>query len=312
MIALLAGTGALPGVIAARLMADGRAPLVCALQGFPPEVPEELVTLTYRLETFGTLLRDLTAMGVTEVCLAGAIRRPAVDPAAIDAATAPLIPRLSKALAKGDDGALRIVITLLEEAGLTVCAAHDLVPDLLPDPGVATAVTPTQDQRADATLGEATVAEMGKGDSGQACVVRAGKVIAREGPDGTDAMLRGLDAPARKPMADDPFFWAVDVAADLLGEAADWLSGPDAPERDDDPGPVPQGGLLFKAPKPGQDRRADLPVIGPSTAVNAAAAGLDGIVIEAGGVIVLDVLQVIATLDAHGMFLWVRPRRGTA
>ena len=69
-----------------------------------------------------------------------------------------------------------------------------------------------------------------------------------------------------------------------------------------------RGAILFKAPKPGQDRRADLPVIGLRTAMNAAAAGLAGIVIEADGVMVLDRAGVIDVLDAQGMFLWVRPR----
>lgn len=66
--------------------------------------------------------------------------------------------------------------------------------------------------------------------------------------------------------------------------------------------------ILYKAPKPGQDWRADLPVIGPDTAGLAAKAGLAGIVIEAGGVMVLDQPTVIETLDAAGLFLWVRER----
>jgi len=67
-----------------------------------------------------------------------------------------------------------------------------------------------------------------------------------------------------------------------------------------------RGGILFKAPKPGQDRRADLPVIGPDTARNVVAAKLSGIVIEDGGVMVLDLPQVRRILDAAGAFLWVR------
>jgi DUF1009 family protein len=42
--------------------------------------------------------------------------------------------------------------------------------------------------------------------------------------------------------------------------------------------------------------------------MKAAEAGLDGIVIEAGGVILLDREQVIRVLDSMGMFLWVRAR----
>lgn len=70
--------------------------------------------------------------------------------------------------------------------------------------------------------------------------------------------------------------------------------------------PDGDGGLLFKAPKPGQDRRADLPAIGPDTVAKVAAAGLGGIVIAAGGVMVLERARVLATCDRSGLFLWVR------
>ena len=50
-----------------------------------------------------------------------------------------------------------------------------------------------------------------------------------------------------------------------------------------------------------------MPLIGPDTAMKAADAGLSGIVISSGGVMVLDLPQVVAILDAQGMFLWVHP-----
>ena len=50
----------------------------------------------------------------------------------------------------------------------------------------------------------------------------------------------------------------------------------------------------------------DLPLIGPGTVMGAAEAGLAAIVIEAGGVMVLDQPQVRALCDAHGISLWVR------
>ena len=67
----------------------------------------------------------------------------------------------------------------------------------------------------------------------------------------------------------------------------------------------PVGAFLYKAPKPGQDRRADLPVIGPETARNAIQHGLSGIVIAQGGVMVLDRAAIGAELDTAGGFLWV-------
>ena len=70
--------------------------------------------------------------------------------------------------------------------------------------------------------------------------------------------------------------------------------------------PDGQGGILFKAPKPGQDRRADLPAVGPPTVELAAQAGLSGIVLEAGSVIVLEQEEVVAACDRLGLFLWLR------
>ena len=90
MLALLAGTGALPGAI----LAHRPEALVCEMAGVPVTVPEGTHRLGYRIETLGTLLADLRARGLNEICLAGAMTRPEIDPGAIDAATAPLVPRI--------------------------------------------------------------------------------------------------------------------------------------------------------------------------------------------------------------------------
>lgn len=265
MLALIAGTGALPTEVARAVSPQ---PLVCALEGHEPDRLE--VDLPFRLETLGGLLAELKARGVTRVCLAGAIRRPQVDPAAIDAATLPLVPVLMQALQSGDDGALRAVIGIFEQAGFEVVAAHQAAPDLLLPPGVPTQAQPTEEDRTEARRGAEIVAAMAAADIGQACAVYRGQALAVEGAFGTDWMLSSLAA------------------------------------RPDDG----HGGLLFKAPKPGQDRRADLPTIGPETVRAAAGAGLTGLVIEAGGVIVLDRAGVIAACDRLGLFLWAREPQG--
>ena len=300
MIALLAGTGALPGLLAKRLQQTGEVPLICEMAGFPPEVPDDLPRLRFRIETLGSCLATLRRMGVTRLCLAGAVRRPSVDPAAIDAAAAPLVPRLQAALTKGDDGTLRGIMAILEEEGFTILAAQDIAPDLLPPPGILTRAKPSPEHRGDAPLAERQLAAMGRADLGQTCVLRAGVVVAQEDDAGTDALLARLAQPSRDAdNSSDPVSWLMDTASDMLGDAADWLSNV-APE-----GPA-SGGMLFKGPKPGQDRRADLPVIGPETARGAIRAGLAGIVIEAGGVMVLHLQEVLTLLDNAGLFRWVR------
>lgn len=294
-LALICGQGRLPRIVAEALSPR---PLVCVLSGFAPDGLR--ADLTFHLETLGSLLDTLYHRGVTRVCLCGAIRRPPIDPSRLDAKTAPLVPRLQTALTSGDDGALRIVMALFEEAGFEVVAAHALVPDLLPPAGVVTLKSYNAQNAVEARLGERMIAAMGARDAGQACVVRGDAVVAREDAAGTDAMLTRL---ARDRQAGsggfltNPVNAASDMFGGLLGDATDWLTGASTAET---------GGVLFKAPKPGQDRRADLPAIGASTPDSVAAAGLSGIVIEAGGVMILDRAKTVARCDALGLFLWVR------
>lgn len=290
MLALIAGRGDLPGRVAAA--AEGPV-LICALEDQPPQsvTPE----VTFRLETLGTLLLELGNRGVTEVCFAGGIDRPRLDPARLDAETAPLVPFLKEALELGDDGALRVVIALFEQTGFAVRGAHEVAPEIVAAPGIPTARAPRQSHRDDALAGDAALREMGAADEGQACIIRKGQVIAREDAAGTDAMLRRFALA----WPDRPALFAGD---ELTAGGAAWL----ADLRDGVDDAQAFGAILFKSPKPAQDRRADMPTIGLETALLAAQAGFDGIVITAGEVIVLDQAQVIAVLDAMGMFLWVR------
>jgi DUF1009 family protein len=63
------------------------------------------------------------------------------------------------------------------------------------------------------------------------------------------------------------------------------------------------GGVLVKAPKPGQDRRIDLPAIGPQTIAGAANAGLAGIAVVAGGGIMAEPDRVAQAADRAGIFI---------
>jgi hypothetical protein len=63
------------------------------------------------------------------------------------------------------------------------------------------------------------------------------------------------------------------------------------------------GGVLVKVKKPGQETRVDLPVIGPATVANAAAAGLRGIAVEAGAALVVDRAAVVEAADRAGLFV---------
>lgn len=64
-----------------------------------------------------------------------------------------------------------------------------------------------------------------------------------------------------------------------------------------------EGGVLVKLLKPGQEKRADMPTIGPATVMNAHAAGLKGIAFEAAHTLITDREACVAAADQLGLFL---------
>ena len=266
-LALMAGTGALPAAVIAALPTR---PLVCVLDGYGPAgvTPD----LTFRLERLMPLLRALSDQGVTEVAFAGAVQRPRLDPSLFDAATAGLVPRLLAAMQSGDDATLRAFIGIFEEEGFTIRGLADLAPALLPGPGLLAGILTEQDQ-ADASRAAAIVTALGTVDVGQGACVAQGLCLAVEALPGTDAMLAQV----------------ANLPAALR------------------PNPAHGRGLIYKAPKPGQDTRIDQPALGVQTLINAAAAGLGGVVFQAGSVICLDLPAMQAQAAALNLFLWSRP-----
>ncbi|MFK7762843.1 MAG: LpxI family protein [Roseobacter sp.] len=260
MLALISGRGALPAYVAE---ASPQKPLICVLEGFEPDRLE--ADITFRLEHLGTLLKNLKARGVREVCFCGAIERPPFDPKALDAATLPLVPVIVKAMGSGDDAALRAVMTVFEAQGFSVRAAHDIAPGLLAPEGMLTSLQPDDAMQADVIRADAILTALSPLDVGQGCVVGAGQVWAIETIGGTDHMLSSLPGGAQKVRA-----------------------------------------VLVKTPKVGQDVRADLPTIGPDTIDAVVTAGLAGIVITAGAVILLDAEVTCHRAQEAGLVLWSR------
>ena len=265
MLAIVGGSGRLPDILA-QAVPD-------AVRFAPEGVPfgrEVNSAMTFRFERLGSLVEELRGGGVRDVVFAGAMRRPQLDLSSLDPFTQSALSRIGASLQQGDDSLFRGVIAVFEGAGFRVIAAHDVIPDLLPPRGVATAAAPTDEDRSDADRGFAILHALGPFDVGQGCVVGQGQVLAIETVAGTDWMLAIL-------------------AGDVPGRPAGDRTG-----------------VFCKAPKSGQDRRIDMPAIGPRTVAAIAAARLRGIVVQAGAVIVLDREETVAAADAAGLFLWAR------
>jgi DUF1009 family protein len=273
-LGIVAGTGALPRLIAEDCARRGEPCLVLVFDGIALDWTGAHATARMPFEKPGRLLAALRKAGCSRVTFAGGMTRPRLDPLRFDLTALRLAPRVLPLLRKGDDAMLRGFARILEAEGFAVVPPHSVLEGLLAPEGVPTRAQPGEADRADAGRAAALVRAIGAADAGQGAVVAQGQALGLETVQGTDAML------------------------DFVARTA----GPHRPD------PAGGRGVLLKAPKPGQDWRADLPAIGPETMRRAAAAGLAGVVVEAGGVLVLGLAETVAEADRLGLFLWGRAR----
>lgn len=264
-VGILAGGGPLPGQVARAVEQAGGRVFIIGFQGFAePEVIGHWPHRMVRLAAAGEILSSLHAHGCRDLVLIGPVRRPSLVSLRPDATGARILTRIGKALFAGDDGLLGAIVRVLGEEGFTIRGAHEFLPGSVARRGPLGVVIPDAAARSDIALGRHVVRQLGQLDIGQGCVVQGGLVLAVEALEGTDRMLERVAS----------------------------LRQPDRP-----------GGVLVKMAKPGQERRADLPTIGPRTIAGVMAAGLRGIAMEAGATLITDPAACTAMADEAGLFL---------
>lgn len=267
-LGLIAGGGALPRLVAEACAAEGRLGSVIALSGFA--YPADYDQPTVRtIGQFGHVIRDLKAAGCDAVCFAGIVTRPDFRSFVPDLEGAKLLPRLLGAAVRGDDALLRVVVDAFESQGFQVVGADTLSSSLLATEGRIGGDAAMEPHQGDITKAMQIAAAIGVIDAGQGAVVCDGLVLALEAQEGTDAMLR------------------------RVAELPENIRGIKGSPR----------GVLAKRPKPQQERRIDLPVVGVATVERAAAAGLAGIAVEAGAALILGREAVDEAARRHGIFV---------
>jgi DUF1009 family protein len=269
-LALIAGGGALPVSVAGRCEVEGRPVFVIRLAGFADPHLARYPGIEAGLAEFGRILSAMKKADCQAVCLAGTVSRPDFNTLKPDLKGATLLPGIIAAATRGDDALLRKILSVFEGEGFAVEGADDVLGGETLPAGALGAVTPTPAQLADLHKALHVAEKSGELDIGQGAVVCDGLVLAVEAQEGTDAML-----------------------ARVAGLPADLRGSPSDPK-----------GALGKAPKPIQDLRVDMPVMGARTVEMAAAAGLAGVGGVAGKLIVLDRAAMIEAADRLGLYIW--------
>jgi|SRR5579862_558067 len=269
-IALICGGGSFPRAVADAIARRGRRPVMFAIKGWADsKVIEQYPHHWIALGQLGRFCRLARAEHCHDVLFIGTLLRPAIRDLRLDWPTVRAMPRIIRSFRGGDDHLLSGVANILADAGLRIIAVHDVAPEILVPDGVLGRCQPSARDRADIARAFEVLAALGPFDIGQGAVVADNNVLAVEAAEGTDNMLSRLIELRRHGR----------VTA------------------------RPGIGVLAKAPKPSQDRRFDLPAIGPRTIEYAARAGLAGVAVAAGSAIIADAAETIAVADRAGIFL---------
>ena len=267
-LGLIAGGGALPVVIARNQVEAGGALFVVALENEADaaifDFPHQVSALGH-LKAAADLLLDA---GCEDLVIIGSIQRPNIEKLDFDEGGHWFLEQVMAGKHSGDDQLLKVLIAYFEMRGLTVQPAHAYLGTQTGKAGPQTSHDHAAYQ-ADIDRGIAVARVTGAEDIGQSVAVGRRLVLAIEGPEGTDGMLRRLQ----------------DLSPEFTGAAE------------------AKSGVLVKLPKPQQDRRVDLPALGVRTVELAAAAHLAGIVYEAGGALFDDFEAVVARAEKEGLFL---------
>lgn len=273
-LVVLAAGGHVPIEVAAAAQASGRDVFVIGLEG---DADPGIAAFPHAIAKWGQIGRVeelIRERGARDLVVIGTVaRRPDFSSMSVDLGTLRYLPRLIKGLVGGDDTVMANFARYAEERGFRIVGVHEVAPALIATPGAIAGRTPAGALLDDANIALDAARQIGHLDAGQAAVVVNARVVALEGAEGTDAMVERVRA--------------------LRDNGRVKWSG--------------RAGVLGKHAKPQQDLRLDMPAIGPQTVEVVARAGLAGIAVEAGRVMVISRAETVALAEKAGVFIYARP-----
>ena len=273
-LGIICGSGTVPYAVADTVMRRGQSVVLFALRGWADAAAVKAYPHHWiALGQFGRFCRLAGAERCRDLVLVGGLIRPSIMQLRLDWGTLMRMPMIIRSFRGGDDHLLSGVGRMFENAGFRVVGAHEVAPEITAPVGALGRIRPDAAAEDDIGHGFALLTAMSAFDVGQAAVIAGHRVLAIEAAEGTDAMLDRITAMRRA--------GRIALAAGV--------------------------GVLVKAPKRRQDRRFDLPSIGPDTIARAAAAGLAGIAVVARATIVAEPQRLVEVADRAGLFVVGHP-----
>lgn len=281
-LCIIAGGGMLPYHVYSSCLKAGIAVHIIALEGEFEEILQTTSSSTYEstpptaaIDFFpayraSKIIARIKQLGIEHVTFAGRIRRPnhlaklILDPLGRD-----LLKRLTIIGRNTDDTILRTVIAIFEENGLKVLPPESLSSEIRIEPGPLTICRPQPADLETIGRGCTILNTLAPFDIGQGLIIASGGlVIGIEAAEGTQKLIR------------------------RCGEIIKQKHSPISTA------------ILVKLSKRGQDKRIDLPAIGPDTISACRESGVIGIAVAAGESVIVERSTTLALADEGGLFVY--------
>ncbi|MCP4923305.1 MAG: LpxI family protein [bacterium] len=265
-LGIIAGEGSLPRQVVETCTAQNRPCCVLGLQGFfdPLTLPEGTPFTIVPCGRVEEGLAFLRQHKAEDLVFCGRVTRPKLKDLSVDRLGAKWLVRVMPHFFR-DDGLLRAVAKEFENEGFSLLSVGDILAsqDMISE-GLLTSCSPSKEALEDIKRGFEVLHALGLQDVGQSIIVQQGIVLGIEAIEGTNSLI------------------------DRVSPYVD---------------PQNAEAVLVKAAKKGQTRQADLPVVGPDTIDHGVQAGLKGMALEAGSVILIDRKNLIEKAEKEGFFI---------
>ena len=139
---------------------------------------------------FGQILKILKESNCKKVLFAGKVKKPKFSNLRIDLKGVYYMPRIIKSSKLGDAAILKEIIKILSQERIRTVSSLTFNPELTLKKGDYSKIKPNREDKADIKKAIITLNGLGKYTFSQGVVVRNKKVVAIEGKEGTEKMLK--------------------------------------------------------------------------------------------------------------------------
>jgi len=265
MLGIIAGETSLPKYLINKLIKNNYKFLILDLTK-SNNFKKYANSYSLKITQLGKAISILNKNNCKKIIFIGKVKRPEISLLKFDKKVFFYLPRLYSAFKKGDGSILKEIIKIFNENKIKVLNSMKFTPELVFNEKNINNIKVSNLDKTSINKGIQIIKTMSKFDIGQSVVINNGYVLAIEGPEGTDEMIKRSDYLSKK--------------LKLKNKS-----------------------ILIKFPKAGQDLRVDLPTLGLDTVKNCIKANIKGIAVKRSQNIILERDKIFNLTKKNNFFI---------